>query len=475
MNIIRKDATIENTDDEFPGSFQVVLSTPAKDRDGDELAAEDWKQPLPEHITFDIDHGMSVEKTVGSGKPYLDDQGRVIVDGTYSSLKNAQDTRTLVKEGHIRTVSVAFMSEKETKDGKTRTVRELLNGAFVAIPSNREALVLASKGLEVKAGARHSAADMAHIQAIADHARALGAAGPEDDTQAEEGAPGGKAAKPDFTPIPNGTHVTWHYRGAVGHGTVIGVHKLGTDPDSTEYSIQEHDHHVSETGSAEKPVVYHFGSALTVVSDDGKSAADVETKAKYDAEQIRRMIASGEAMPDGSYPIADRADLGDAIRAVGRGNGSHDAIRRHIMARADALDEADAIPDNWNSDGSLKSLAGAYLKEFIDADATVGPGRLALAVDASLDDCLLIINQLDRATLPPQVQQLCDTVTAAAECVDQLLDAMGVDDPDDLDEGAAAGDAAPADAGDAAKSVDAEALELQYQAMSLQLAAYTAD
>jgi hypothetical protein len=194
MDVIRKDATITNTDDEGPGSFEVVLSTPAKDRDGDELAAEDWKLPLPEHITFDTDHGMSVASTVGSGVPSIED-GKLVVRGTYSSLPRAQEVRTLVKEGHIRTTSVAFMSEKLAKDasGKSRTVRELLNGAFVAIPSNREALVLSSKALEAKAGARHSAADMAHIQAIHDAALALGAM-PADSSDAAEGATGGKEA-----------------------------------------------------------------------------------------------------------------------------------------------------------------------------------------------------------------------------------------------------------------------------------------
>jgi hypothetical protein len=199
MNITRKDATIHNVgpDDDFPGSFEVVLSTSAKDRDGDELAAEDWKQPLPDHITFDTDHGMSVATTVGSGVPSIED-GKLLVRGTYSSLPRAQDTRTLVKEGHIRTTSVAFMSEKATKDGKTKTVRELLNGAFVAIPSNREAVVLAAKSIaeEVKAGSRNSTADMARIQAIHDHALALGAVAPDadaDDTAAARGAAGGKA------------------------------------------------------------------------------------------------------------------------------------------------------------------------------------------------------------------------------------------------------------------------------------------
>lgn len=174
MNVTRKDATITNTTDEFPGAFEVILSAPTKDRDGDTLLPDEWKQPLPDHITFDSDHGMSVATTVGSGKPEIDpESGNLIVRGTYSSLPRAQEVRTLVNEGHIRTTSVAFMTEKTQKDGVSVTERELLNGAFVAIPSNREALVLSSKGL--KSGARNSASDAAHIQAIHDHATALGA------------------------------------------------------------------------------------------------------------------------------------------------------------------------------------------------------------------------------------------------------------------------------------------------------------
>ncbi len=179
MKIIRKDATISPTgaDDEFPGSFEVVLSAPTEDRDGETLLPEEWKQPLPARITFDADHGMSVASTVGSGVPRIDPAtGNLVVSGTYSSLPRAQEVRTLVNEGHIQTTSVAFMSSRAPmKDGKQSVTRELLNGAFVAIPSNREALVMASKSVEEKAGARNSAADMAHVQAIHDHALALGA------------------------------------------------------------------------------------------------------------------------------------------------------------------------------------------------------------------------------------------------------------------------------------------------------------
>lgn len=173
MRVEHKDATITPTgaDEDFPGTFSVILSAPTKDRDGETLLPTEWKLPLPDRITFDSDHGMSVATTVGSGVPSINSAGQLIVEGTFSSLPRAQETRTLVKEGHITTTSVAFMTERSTaKDGVQTVVRELLNGAFVAIPSNREALVLSSK-----AGARNSVSDADRIQKICDLALELGA------------------------------------------------------------------------------------------------------------------------------------------------------------------------------------------------------------------------------------------------------------------------------------------------------------
>ena len=182
------------------GSFSAVLSAPTKDRDGDTLYADGWKQPLPDKIVMDIDHTMSVAGTVGSAHPYIDPAtGNLMVDGTFASTPLAQEVRTLVTEGHIQTLSVAFMTEKTVKDGVSESKRELLNAAWVAIPSNREAVVLSAKGFNIKspsenlaamvahtldayspnvvpkAGARNAKSDMAHIQAIHDSAIALGA------------------------------------------------------------------------------------------------------------------------------------------------------------------------------------------------------------------------------------------------------------------------------------------------------------
>ena len=82
-----------------------------------------------------------------------------------------------------------------------------------------------------------------------------------------------------------------------------------------------------------------------------------ERRAKYTDAEVEAMGKKGQAFknPDGSYsyPIADAADLDNAIRAVGRGGADHDAIRKYIIGRAKTLGKSSEIPDNWNADGSL--------------------------------------------------------------------------------------------------------------------------
>jgi hypothetical protein len=66
----------------------------------------------------------------------------------------------------------------------------------------------------------------------------------------------------------------------------------------------------------------------------------------------------GQAMAGGRFPIKNRGDLENAIRAVGRAKGGEEgrqAVRRFIVKRAKALGMQNLIPDTWNSDGSLKS------------------------------------------------------------------------------------------------------------------------
>jgi hypothetical protein len=95
-------------------------------------------------------------------------------------------------------------------------------------------------------------------------------------------------------------------------------------------------------------------------------------KAKYSADQLKAMGAKGHAFknPDGSYsyPIGDDEDLGNAVRAVGRGGADHDAIRRYVIRRAKALGSAGKIPDNWAADGSLKAKVSKDMGPELDGD-----------------------------------------------------------------------------------------------------------
>lgn len=146
----RFQATIKTVDDGTgPGGFDAVMSTPTVDRDGEIIVAGAF-DPLPDHISIDVDHAMSVEKTVASGRPYYD--GDILrFRGTFASTPLAQDVRTLVREGHVRTMSVAFMGaqyDTTHKDGIPRIVKaELLNAGIVGIPANRHALITAAKTL----------------------------------------------------------------------------------------------------------------------------------------------------------------------------------------------------------------------------------------------------------------------------------------------------------------------------------------
>lgn len=133
------------------GSFDATLSVAVKDRDGEVVDGFAF-DPLPDHLTIDVDHAMTVEKTVASGRPVYDRDGTLKFSGTYASHPLAQMVRSLVDEGHIKTVSVAFMNavrEIDSKDGlpHVRTA-ELLNAGIVAIPANTSALITASKALQ---------------------------------------------------------------------------------------------------------------------------------------------------------------------------------------------------------------------------------------------------------------------------------------------------------------------------------------
>lgn len=76
---------------------------------------------------------------------------------------------------------------------------------------------------------------------------------------------------------------------------------------------------------------------------------DEETnKREFSSATRERMAEAGTAMPDGSFPIANRADLQNAIQAVGRAR-DYTAARAHIIRRARALNAMEMLPEDWRN------------------------------------------------------------------------------------------------------------------------------
>ena len=87
-----------------------------------------------------------------------------------------------------------------------------------------------------------------------------------------------------------------------------------------------------------------FVTVFSVLEGDGLIAAGP-------SQAVREKLAkSGEALPDGSYPIRNVSELKKAIKSYGRSNPEDRAkVRRHIAKGARALKSPELIPDNWKN------------------------------------------------------------------------------------------------------------------------------
>lgn len=81
-------------------------------------------------------------------------------------------------------------------------------------------------------------------------------------------------------------------------------------------------------------------------------------KRNYDTQQRRALAEQGKALPDGSFPIVDRADLANALQAIGRA-GNRKMAEEHIRRRAKDLDALDMLPDWAMAKAKVTPLSNA--------------------------------------------------------------------------------------------------------------------
>jgi hypothetical protein len=70
-------------------------------------------------------------------------------------------------------------------------------------------------------------------------------------------------------------------------------------------------------------------------------------KRDFSADERRALAKKGWALPDGSYPIETRADIGPALTLARSGHGDTAAAKALIIRRAKALGATDLLPDDW--------------------------------------------------------------------------------------------------------------------------------
>lgn len=81
-------------------------------------------------------------------------------------------------------------------------------------------------------------------------------------------------------------------------------------------------------------------------AEEKESVEDAEEFRDFSAEERRRLAKEGKALPDGSFPIVNKGDLTNAIKAIGRA-GNRAAAMKHIKKRARALGATDMLPEDW--------------------------------------------------------------------------------------------------------------------------------
>lgn len=71
-------------------------------------------------------------------------------------------------------------------------------------------------------------------------------------------------------------------------------------------------------------------------------------KRDFTAEQRRDLAKKGHALPNGSYPIDTKDDLGPAVTLAQSGHGDTAAAKTLITRRAKELGATDQLPQEWN-------------------------------------------------------------------------------------------------------------------------------
>jgi hypothetical protein len=156
--------------------------------------------------------------------------------------------------------------------------------------------------------------------------------------------------------------------------------------------------------------------------DETDAEAEEYLKREFSADQRKEMASKGTALPDGSFPIANEADLKNAIRAIGRASDPAKA-KAHIRARAKALGKTDLLPADWVSKRGLAATVLAKLglakaADFEQAQAVIESGEYANELMEELGEAVCALRSSVCSIMDDEA--VADKQAAIGESFDQF-------------------------------------------------------
>ena len=119
------------------------------------------------------------------------------------------------------------------------------------------------------------------------------------------------------------------------------------------------------------------GEALTkFVAEAEPELVAMIAKREFTDKARAKDADTGAAMPDGSFPIVNKSDLSNAVRAYGRAKNKA-AAKAHIITRAKALGATDELPQGWDGSTAKKGEPVGALRKGMYA-----VGRLASLLES---------------------------------------------------------------------------------------------
>jgi len=147
------------------------------------------------------------------------------------------------------------------------------------------------------------------------------------------------------------------------------------------------------------------GAKFLAVKADGTTEErdfqeDIQ-KREFSERRRKDLAESGKALPDGSFPIENKKDLENAIRAIGRAKDP-EAARKHIIARAKDLGATDMLPADWDGSTKEKVATAADIQKLTEQIAELQK-RLTSATVGK-----------EHAMTPEEIQKAAEIKKAAA-------------------------------------------------------------